>query len=31
MHFFKISNGWHFVAGSSVDAEVVQCLMQFNI
>ena len=30
MHFFKDSNRWHFVAGSSFDAKVVQCSVQIN-
>ena len=30
MHFFKVSNRWDFVAGSSFDAKVVQCSVQFN-
>ena len=30
MHFLKVSNRWNFVVGSSFDAKVVQCSVQFT-
>jgi hypothetical protein len=30
MDFFKVSNSWNFVVGSSFDANVVQCSVQYN-